>query len=103
MVGSRVSVNINEDIKQSAQRIFSEMGLDMTTAIDSFLRTVVREGRIPYELRTERAYREATHQAYINAALEESMIEANDPNAKRLPHAEVMASLRERREARNRV
>ena len=100
---ARVSVNIDEDIKQKAQRIFGEMGLDMTTAIDSFLRTVVREERIPYAIRTERAYNEAVHWEYINAELDKSMLEAADPNVKRLSHADVMANLREQREDRGRV
>ena len=100
---SRVSVNIDENIKQSAQRIFGEMGLDMTTAIDSFLRTVVREERIPYDIRTERAYREATHREYINRELDKSMVEAADPNTKWLSHDEIVAKMNERREARSRV
>ena len=98
---ARVSVNIDEDIKQQAQRIFGEMGLDMTTAINSFLRTVVREERIPYDIRTERAYRDAGE--YINAELDKSMLEAADPNTKWLPHGEMMNRINERREARSRV
>ena len=102
---SRVSVNIDEDIKQRAQQIFSEMGLDMTTAIDSFLRTVVMEERIPYNIRTERAYRReiAAHEAYINAALDESMAEAAAPGTKWLTHDEIVANVRRRREARSHV
>jgi DNA-damage-inducible protein J len=97
---TRISVNVEEEIKQGAQRVFGEIGMDMTTAIDSFLRTVIREGRIPYELRTERAYQEATHREYVLAALEEAEREAADPNTRWLSHSEVMASLREQREAR---
>jgi addiction module RelB/DinJ family antitoxin len=60
--------------------VFSEIGMDMTTAIDSFLRTVAREGRIPFDLRTERACREAVRKEYIRAELEKSKLEASDPN-----------------------
>jgi DNA-damage-inducible protein J len=100
MSTTRISVNIDEEVKQSAQRVLGEIGMDLTTAIDSFLRTVVREERIPYELRTERAYREAAHRAYINAALDESMLEASDPNAKRYTHAEIVERMDKRHEAR---
>ena len=103
MTTARVSVNIDENIKQSAQRILNEMGLDMTTAIDSFLRTIVREERIPYDIRTERAYREAAYWDYINAELDKSMLEAADPNVKRLSHSQVMSNLMKHREARGRV
>jgi DNA-damage-inducible protein J len=96
-------MNIDEDIKQNAQRVFGKMGLDMTTAIELFLRAAIIEERIPFEIRTEQAYRETAHKAYINAALDESMSESNDPGVKRLSHAEVMASLKKQRETRNRV
>ena len=100
---SRVSVNIDDNIKQSAQRIFGEMGLDMTTAINSFLRTVVREERIPYDIRTERAYREAAHREYINRELDKSMSEAADPNTNWLSHDEIVSRINKRHEARSRV
>ncbi|MDR1560517.1 MAG: type II toxin-antitoxin system RelB/DinJ family antitoxin [Clostridiales bacterium] len=101
MAISRISVNIDEDVKQNAQRIFSEIGLDMTTAIDSFLRTVVREERIPYDLRTERAYRESVHQAYINDELDKSLLEAADANTEWTSRDEMKERLARRREARS--
>ena len=97
---SRISMNIDEDIKRNAQRVFSEMGLDLSTAIELFLRTAVREERIPFDIRTERAYHDAAHQAYINAELDKSMLEAADPDTKWLSHDEMKAHLAERREAR---
>lgn len=103
IASSRISMNIDDDVKQNAQRVFGKMGLDMTTAIELFLRAAIMEERIPFEIRTEQAYREAVHRAYINAALDESMLEASDPSVKRLSHADVMTSLKKQREARNLV
>ena len=100
---SRISVNIDEEIKLGAQKILNEIGLDLTAAIDSFLRTIVREERIPYELRTERAYNEAIHKEFIKKELEKSIIEANDPNKIRLSHNEVMERMEQRRKARQDV
>ena len=56
----------------------------MTTEINSFLRTVVREERIPHDIRTERVYRRevATHESYINSELDKAMAEAADPNTR---------------------
>ena len=101
---TRVSVNIDKDVKQKAQKILGEMGLDMTSAIDSFLRTIVREERIPYDIRTQRAYRRemAVHQAHINAQLDKSMLEAADPNTKWLSQSEMMANIQKRRKTRSR-
>ncbi len=39
----------------------------------------------------------------INTALDESMLEANDPNAKRYSHAEMVERMNKRHEARLRV
>ena len=48
-----ISMNIRMDknIKEQAQKLFSEFGLDMTTAINIFLRQSIREQKIPFELR----------------------------------------------------
>ena len=101
MSTARISVNVDGEIKQSAQRILSEIGMDLTTAIDLLLRTIVREERFPFELRTYKAYREDLHRQFIRAELEKSKIEASDPNTKWLTQSEVMASLDRQREARH--
>lgn len=48
-----VSMNIrmDETTKRQAQQLFAEFGLDMTTAINMFLKQSVREQKIPFELR----------------------------------------------------
>ena len=50
---SSVSMNVRMDknIKEQAQKLFSEFGLDMTTAINIFLRQSIREQKIPFEVR----------------------------------------------------
>ena len=58
MSTARISVNVDEEIKKNAQRILSEIGMDLTTAIELFLRTIVREERIPFDLRTKKSYME---------------------------------------------
>lgn len=49
---AKVSTNISmdADIKKKAQKLFSEFGLDLTTAINIFLRQSIREQRIPFEI-----------------------------------------------------
>lgn len=97
---ARISVNVEEEVKQKAQQVLGEIGMDLTTGIDIFLRTIGREGRIPFDLRTEKAYKEAVHREYIRAELEKSILEAADPNTKRFTHEEIMAGIEQRREAR---
>jgi len=100
MSNARISVNVDGEIKQSAQKILGEIGMDLTTAIDLLLRTIVREERIPFNLQTERAYRETTHREHIMLELERAKLEAANPNTKWRTHDEVMANLKKQREAR---
>lgn len=55
MMSNVKSVNMNirmdESTKKQAQRLFAEFGLDMTTAINMFLKQSIREQRIPFELK----------------------------------------------------
>lgn len=99
----RLSINVDGDIKQKAQSILNEIGMDMTTAVDIFLRTLIREERIPFELQTEKAYREDTHRQYILSELEKSQAEASNPATKWVTHDEVMDKLWKQREARSLV
>ena len=103
MSTARIYVKVDEAVKQGAQRIFNEVGMDMTTAINLFLRTVEREERIPFDIRTKRAYRKAIDHEYILAELEKAELEAAAPNTKWLTHEEIMANVAKRREARRHV
>ena len=53
--GYYLPLNIRTDkaIKDQAEEIFNELGLNMTTAINIFLRTAIREHGIPFELKLE--------------------------------------------------
>lgn len=48
-----VNINIRSDkqIKEDAESVISELGLTLSGAINIFLRTVVRERGIPFELK----------------------------------------------------
>ncbi|MDR2486570.1 MAG: type II toxin-antitoxin system RelB/DinJ family antitoxin [Clostridiales Family XIII bacterium] len=54
---STVNINIRTDseLKLQAGRIFESLGLDMTTAINLFLRQTVREQDLPFILSTKPA------------------------------------------------
>jgi DNA-damage-inducible protein J len=100
---ARISVNIDGEVKQNAQRILGEIGMDMTTAIDLLLRTIVREERIPFDLRTQKSYREEVYRQFVRSELEKSKAEAADPDTKWLTHDDVTARPEEQRKARRSV
>lgn len=48
------TTNIDEELKREAEAIFNELGLNMSTAMNIFLRYSVRYGGIPFDLRIEK-------------------------------------------------
>lgn len=51
-MSTAITVRVDEDIKQQAEDMLSEIGLNMTTYINSSLRALVREKKVPFELTT---------------------------------------------------
>ena len=47
---SNMNIRMDSDVKAQAQALFAQFGLDMTTAINMFLRQAIRERGIPFEL-----------------------------------------------------
>lgn len=52
---STTNLNIRTDkaVKDQAEAIFNELGLSLTTAVNIFLRTAIRENGIPFELKLD--------------------------------------------------
>lgn len=53
MTTTNLNIRTDKIIKQQAEEIFSELGLNMTTAINMFLRTAIREHGIPFKLKLD--------------------------------------------------
>ena len=53
---AQISLRVDEELKRTAERAFDDIGLSMSTAINIFLKTVVRENRIPFELSADPFY-----------------------------------------------
>lgn len=52
---STTNLNIRTDkkVKEDAEKIFAELGLNMTSAINIFLRASIRESGIPFALKLD--------------------------------------------------
>ncbi len=72
-----MNIKIDKEIKNQAEEIFGELGLDMKTAINMFLKDTIRERGLPFELEAD-APNETTE-----AAIEEGRRLMSDPNAPR--------------------
>ena len=52
------SISIDADVKSQAQALYADLGLDLSTAINIFLRQSIRENRIPFEVRLSKPPRQ---------------------------------------------
>ena len=52
MAQTTLSVRMDEDLKRRFDAFCAEVGLNASTAINLFVKTVVRESRIPFEITT---------------------------------------------------
>lgn len=53
MATTNLNIRTDKAIKDQAEAIFNELGLNMTTAINMFLRTTIRENGIPFDLKLD--------------------------------------------------
>ncbi len=49
---AQVNIRIDDNLKEKAEKLFDELGLNMTTAFNIFIRQTVREGGIPFTITT---------------------------------------------------
>ena len=81
------SVRMDSEIKKQSESLFSELGMNLTTAINVFLRQSLRVGGFPFDVKLEQPNRET-----VAAMLEAERI-AHDPNVKH--YSDVEEALRE--------
>ncbi|MBQ9265471.1 MAG: type II toxin-antitoxin system RelB/DinJ family antitoxin [Bacilli bacterium] len=86
---SSVSFRIDTDLKNKADALFAELGLNMTTAFNIFLRQTVREGKIPFAVSLNVENKET-----VEAMVEELRLE-NDPNVKTYSLEEALKELKQ--------
>lgn len=68
-----VTIRMDEDLKKQADVLFSELGMNMTTAFTVFTRQAIREQRIPFSI-------ELVPNAQTVAAMEEVKAMKKDPS-----------------------
>ena len=53
MATATLNIRTDKIVKEKAEELFGKLGLNMTTAINIFLRTSIREHGIPFELKLD--------------------------------------------------
>lgn len=69
---TNLNIRIDKSVKENSEKVFEDLGLNMTTAINMFLRQVIRVNGIPFEIKGNTPNQETIE------AMEESIRLAND-------------------------
>ena len=82
---AQINIRIDDNLKEKAELLFDELGLNMSTAINIFIRQSIRQGGIPFEITTrvdpffsesnikilEESIKEANEGKFVSKSLEE--------------------------------
>ena len=94
---STISIRVDEKLKKSFDELCDRFGLSNTAAFTIFMKAVVRERRIPFELRAES---ESEDRAMALAAFERMRNAATQSSYQDMSLEDIDAIIREVRNAR---
>ena len=92
---AQVNIRIDDDLKTRADALLEELGLNMSTAVNMFLRQTVRQGGIPFGITTlvdSDQFYSARNQAYLKKAIENYESGKSKPIVKTMEELEEMAN-----------
>lgn len=84
MATTNLNIRTDKEIKDQAEQIFAELGITMSTAVNIFLRTTVREHGIPFALKID------VPNDTTAAAIQEGRKMLKDPTAPRYSSMESL-------------
>ena len=87
MATTNISIRMDSDLKAQAEALFAELGMNLSTAFNVFVRQSLRDGGIPFEIKMDQPNKETM------AAMLEAEPIAKDPNVKH--YSDVEEALRE--------
>ena len=88
MPKASITVKTDDDTKVQAAEIFRNMGMDMSTGINVFLRSVVQNGKLPFTPSSEPS---SEYRAWMKKELAKSYDLAQDPQTPRIRHEDFWA------------
>lgn len=73
---TNITIRIDKELKKQAEKLFSELGMNISTAFNVFIRQSIREGGIPFMINKEQPNKETI------AAIKEAERISNDSSDK---------------------
>lgn len=84
-----VSFRMDDTLKKKTETILDELGLNMTTAMTMFAKTIVREQRLPLDLSVDPFY-SAANQERLKRSIERYETDKSEPVKKSVEELERM-------------
>ncbi len=88
MATTNFSVRLDNDLKKQCEALYGELGINLTTAINVFLRKSLSVGGFPFDVRIDEPNKET-----LLALLEAEKI-SKDPNTKGLDVEDALTELK---------
>ena len=88
MATTNFSVSLDSDLKKQSEALYGELGVNLTTAINVFLRKSLKVGGFPFDVRNDEPNRET------KLALLEAEKLSKDPNVKGLDVEDALKELK---------
>ena len=73
---TNISIRMDSNLKKQADELFGELGMNITTAFNIFIRQSLRDGGIPFEIKVDQPNKQTL------AAMREAERIAKDPSVK---------------------
>lgn len=86
MKTTKLNIRTDKFTKEQAEKIFNQLGLNISTAINMFLIATIRENRIPFELKIDTPNKETIE------AIDEGRKILNDSNTPKYSNMEDLKS-----------
>ncbi|MBR1509810.1 MAG: type II toxin-antitoxin system RelB/DinJ family antitoxin [Bacteroidales bacterium] len=97
MSQATISVRVDQSLKNKFDNLCEDFGISTTAAINIFMKAVVRERRIPFEIRSETDAQKRQKAIDTFASMRAAVAEADIPE---MSLDEINAEIREVRNAR---
>lgn len=68
---TNLNIRLDDDLKREAERLFTELGLNMTTAVTMFLKQAVSHGGIPFEIRRRNGFNNSYNQMILKTSIDQ--------------------------------
>ena len=61
-----INIRVDSELKRQAEEVYAELGMNLSTALNVFLRASVRSNGMPFDLRLNADVREYEHERHMD-------------------------------------